>query len=115
MDPHRLNAGWGVRTLSQAAAAYNPFDYQTGAVWPHDSAMVAVGLRSYGFDDEALAILTGLYEATPRDGGSPSLGSTSTASPSCSPVLTERHMANPCDTPWPAARRPGPRGACRIS
>lgn len=63
MDPDRLNAGWGVRTLSKAAVAYNPFDYQTGAIWPHDSAMVAVGLRSYGFDDEALEILTGLYEA----------------------------------------------------
>ena len=63
MDPDRLNAGWGVRTLSQAAVAYNPFDYQTGAVWPHDSAMVAVGLRSYGFDDDALEIFTGLYEA----------------------------------------------------
>ncbi|TQM64212.1 glycogen debranching enzyme [Humibacillus xanthopallidus] len=66
MDPRRLNAGWGVRTLSQEAAAYNPFDYQTGAVWPHDSAMVAVGLRSYGFDDDALEILTGLYEAATR-------------------------------------------------
>ena len=63
MDPDRLNAGWGVRTLSQAAVAYNPFDYQTGAIWPHDSAMVAIGLRSYGFDDDALEILTGLYEA----------------------------------------------------
>jgi glycogen debranching enzyme len=63
MDPDRLNAGWGVRTLSKAAVAYNPFDYQTGAIWPHDSAMVAVGLRSYGFDDDALEILTGLYEA----------------------------------------------------
>jgi len=62
----RLNAGWGVRTLSQAAVAYNPFDYQTGAVWPHDTAMVAVGLRSYGFDDEALEIFTGLYEAATR-------------------------------------------------
>ena len=66
MDPKRLNAGWGVRTLSQEAAAYNPFDYQTGAVWPHDSAMVAVGMRTYGFDDEALEILTGLYEAATR-------------------------------------------------
>jgi len=66
MDPERLNAGWGVRTLSQAAAAYNPFDYQTGAVWPHDTAMVAVGLRSYGFDDDALELFTGLYEAATR-------------------------------------------------
>jgi glycogen debranching enzyme len=66
MDPDRLNAGWGVRTLSQEAAAYNPFDYQTGAIWPHDCAMVGVGLRGYGFDDEALEILTGLYEAATR-------------------------------------------------
>jgi glycogen debranching enzyme len=66
MDPERLNAGWGVRTLSKSAVAYNPFDYQTGAIWPHDSAMVAVGLRTYRFDDEALEILTGLYEAATR-------------------------------------------------
>lgn len=66
MDPDRLNAGWGVRTLSKDAVAYNPFDYQTGAIWPHDCAMVAVGLRTYGFDDEALEILTGLYEAATR-------------------------------------------------
>jgi glycogen debranching enzyme len=66
MDPERLNAGWGVRTLSKSAVAYNPFDYQTGAVWPHDAAMVAVGLRTYRFDDEALEILTGLYEAATR-------------------------------------------------
>lgn len=66
MDPARLFAGWGIRTLSHAAAAYNPFDYQTGAVWPHDSALVAVGLRGYGFDKEALAIFTGLYEAATR-------------------------------------------------
>jgi glycogen debranching enzyme len=66
MDPARLFAGWGVRTLSHAAVAYNPFDYQTGAIWPHDNALVAVGLRSYDFDQEALAIFTGLYEAATR-------------------------------------------------
>lgn len=66
MDPERLFAGWGLRTLSKAAASYNPFDYQTGAVWPHDSALVAVGLRSYGFDEEALRIFTGMYEAATR-------------------------------------------------
>ena len=66
LDPTRLIAGWGVRTLSRAAAAYNPFDYQTGAVWPHDSAMMGVGLRAYGFDEAALEILTGLYEAATR-------------------------------------------------
>lgn len=66
MDPARLFAGWGIRTLSHAAAAYNPFDYQTGAVWPHDSALVAAGLRAYGFDQAALDIFTGLYEVATR-------------------------------------------------
>jgi glycogen debranching enzyme len=66
LDPARLFAGWGIRTLSRAAAAYNPSDYQVGAVWPHDSALVAAGLRAYGFDREALAVFTGLYEAATR-------------------------------------------------
>jgi glycogen debranching enzyme len=66
MDPARLFAGWGIRTLSHAATAYNPFDYQTGAIWPHDSALIAAGLRTYGFDQEALRIFTGLYEVATR-------------------------------------------------
>ncbi len=66
LDPARLFAGWGVRTLSRAAVAYNPFDYQTGAIWPHDNALIGVGLRDYGFDHEALTIFNGLYEAATR-------------------------------------------------
>lgn len=66
LDPARLFAGWGIRTLSHAAVAYNPFDYQSGAVWPHDNALIAAGLRAYGFDNDALHILTALYEAATR-------------------------------------------------
>ncbi|MFN8512920.1 MAG: glycogen debranching N-terminal domain-containing protein [Thermomicrobiales bacterium] len=66
LDPARLFAGWGVRTLSRAAVAYNPFDYQTGAIWPHDNALIGAGLRAYGFDEAALAIFTGMYEAATR-------------------------------------------------
>ncbi len=46
MDPDELFAGWGIRTLSHAAAAYNPFDYQVGAIWPHDNALIVAGLRA---------------------------------------------------------------------
>ena len=35
-DPD-LFSGWGVRTLSSAAAGYNPFGYHRGCVWPHDT------------------------------------------------------------------------------
>ncbi len=63
MNPDKLFAGWGIRTLSHAAAAYNPFDYQVGAVWPHDNALILAGLRAYGFDSDALTVFTGIYQA----------------------------------------------------
>src|SRR5439155_15280524 len=50
------------------AAAYNPFDYQVGAVWPHDNALIAAGLRTYGFDQEALAVFSGIYEVATHYG-----------------------------------------------
>ena len=31
--------GWGVRTMSRSAAAYNPMSYHNGSVWPHDNAL----------------------------------------------------------------------------
>jgi glycogen debranching enzyme len=46
-------SGWGVRTMSSQAAGYNPIEYHDGTVWPHDTAIVAEGLRRYGFRDEA--------------------------------------------------------------
>ena len=59
-------SGWGVRTLSASHAAYNPHDYQLGAVWPHDNGLIAVGLKQYGFHDEACRIAAGLVDASVR-------------------------------------------------
>jgi glycogen debranching enzyme len=55
--------GWGIRTLSAAHAAYNPMSYHNGSVWPHDNAIVALGLGLYGRRQEAGCVLGGLYEA----------------------------------------------------
>ena len=41
--------GWGIRTMSKAATAYNPMSYHNGSVWPHDNALIAAGLKRYGF------------------------------------------------------------------
>ena len=49
-------SGWGIRTLSVKNPAFNPYDYQTGAVWPHDNSIIALGFRRYGFAAEAAAI-----------------------------------------------------------
>jgi glycogen debranching enzyme len=49
-------SGWGIRTLSAAHPAYNPYSYQNGSVWPHDNAFIAMGFRRYGFAEEAARI-----------------------------------------------------------
>jgi glycogen debranching enzyme len=48
--------GWGIRTLSSDHPSFNPYNYQTGAVWPHDNSLIALGMRRYGFDAEAAAL-----------------------------------------------------------
>jgi glycogen debranching enzyme len=56
-------SGWGIRTLSAAHPVFNPMSYHNGSVWPHDNALVALGLGLYGHREQASRILTGLYEA----------------------------------------------------
>jgi glycogen debranching enzyme len=56
--------GWGIRTLSSLSPAYNPMGYHTGAVWPHDNSMIAMGLRSLGLIDQSLELFQGLFNMT---------------------------------------------------
>jgi glycogen debranching enzyme len=56
-------SGWGIRTLAAGEAGYNPVGYHLGTVWPHDTAMIAFGLRKYGFDDDFARIFEALLEA----------------------------------------------------
>src|SRR5262245_7756473 len=56
-------SGWGVRTLAASESRYNPMGYHTGAVWPHDNALIAQGLARYGLGEQALQLWTGLFEA----------------------------------------------------
>ena len=48
--------GWGIRTLSANNPSFNPYNYQTGSVWPHDNAIIALGFKYYGFGAEAARI-----------------------------------------------------------
>jgi glycogen debranching enzyme len=56
-------SGWGVRSMSSEDAGFNPLEYHCGTVWPHDTAIVAAGMRRYGFDDEAAKLCKALLEA----------------------------------------------------
>ena len=56
-------SGWGVRTLSSTERGYNPLGYHVGTIWPHDNAIVALGLVRAGFRDEANRIALAQLEA----------------------------------------------------
>jgi glycogen debranching enzyme len=59
----RMFSGWGVRTLAEGEARYNPIGYHVGTVWPFDNSFIAWGLRRYGFKEEAASIAAGILEA----------------------------------------------------
>ncbi|WP_422736569.1 glycogen debranching N-terminal domain-containing protein [Micromonospora sp. WMMD729] len=59
----RLFSGWGVRTLAEGEARYNPIGYHNGTIWPFDNSFIAWGLRRYGFAEEAATIANGMLDA----------------------------------------------------
>ncbi len=59
----RLYSGWGIRTLAEGEARYNPVGYHVGTVWPFDNSFIAWGLRRYGYKKEAARIAAGILDA----------------------------------------------------
>jgi glycogen debranching enzyme len=55
-------SGWGVRTLAEGEARFNPMSYHDGSVWPHDNALIALGFARYDFKQEASAVLSALFD-----------------------------------------------------
>ena len=58
-----LFSGWGVRTMAEGEGGYDPDSYHNGSVWPHDNALIACGLRRYGFRQEANRVAVALFDA----------------------------------------------------
>lgn len=58
-----MASGWGLRTLSEEMAGYNPISYHLGSVWPHDTVIACEGLRRYGLDDVAMRLVGDLLDA----------------------------------------------------
>jgi glycogen debranching enzyme len=59
---------YGVRSLSSRSPFYAPFAYHRGGVWPFDNAILAIGLRRYGFAAEAERVMQNVAEAVARFG-----------------------------------------------
>jgi len=58
-----MASGWGLRTLSDQMAGFNPISYHVGSVWPHDTVIACEGLRRYGLDEVAMRLAGDLLDA----------------------------------------------------
>lgn len=56
-------SGWGIRTVASTEVRYNPMSYHNGSIWPHDNAVIALGLARYGCNQLVERIFEGLFEA----------------------------------------------------
>jgi len=58
-------SGWGVRTVATSEARYNPMSYHNGSVWPHDNAMIALGMSRYDIPRPVmLKLFSALFNAS---------------------------------------------------
>ena len=59
----RFFSGWGIRTVARGEARFNPMSYHNGSVWPHDNALIALGLARYQCKRSIETLFTGLFHA----------------------------------------------------
>jgi glycogen debranching enzyme len=59
----RFFSDWGIRTLAEGEARYNPMSYHNGSIWPHDNGLIAMGLARYGLREPLLRVMQGLFDA----------------------------------------------------
>jgi glycogen debranching enzyme len=62
MRPHFFT-GWGIRTVARGEARYNPMSYHDGSIWPHDNALIALGLARYGLKHSVEHVFKALFDA----------------------------------------------------
>jgi glycogen debranching enzyme len=58
-----LSGAFGLRTMSDRNAAYNPLSYHCGSVWAHDTAIAVAGLAAEGHARPAAELVEGLLSA----------------------------------------------------
>src|SRR5438132_1194204 len=56
-------SGWGIRTIANTEARYNPMSYHNGSIWPHDNALIALGLARYDLKRSLERMFKGLFDA----------------------------------------------------
>ena len=70
----RFFSGWGIRTIAKDESRYNPMSYHNGSIWPHDNALIALGLARYGAQEAVERVFEGLVDASRLHGAAPFAG-----------------------------------------
>ena len=56
-------SGWGIRTVARGEARFNPMSYHNGSIWPHDNALIALGMARYEAKRPIETLFAGLFSA----------------------------------------------------
>ena len=56
-------SGWGIRTIANTESRYNPMSYHNGSIWPHDNALITLGMARYGLKRSIERVFKGLFDA----------------------------------------------------
>ncbi|TDL31508.1 amylo-alpha-1,6-glucosidase [Jeotgalibacillus sp. S-D1] len=60
----KMFSGYGIRTMGEGEAGYNPMSYHDGSVWPHDNSMILLGMGKSNLQQEMDTVIQGLIEAS---------------------------------------------------
>uniref|UniRef100_UPI001EE8EE07 amylo-alpha-1,6-glucosidase n=1 Tax=Streptomyces sp. E5N91 TaxID=1851996 RepID=UPI001EE8EE07 len=61
-------SGWAIRTLAAGQRPYHPLSYHRGSAWPHDNAVVVLGLARQGLAAEVRTVAEGRVAAAAHHG-----------------------------------------------
>ncbi|WP_166001124.1 amylo-alpha-1,6-glucosidase [Bacillus sp. Cs-700] len=63
LTSEKMFSGFGIRTMGEGEAGYNPMSYHDGSVWPHDNSLILLGMGKNDREEEASLIMNGLITA----------------------------------------------------
>ena len=59
----KMFSGYGIRTMGEGEAGYNPMSYHDGSIWPHDNSMILLGMSKLGHQNVANDVINGLIDS----------------------------------------------------
>ncbi|MGD7008874.1 glycogen debranching N-terminal domain-containing protein [Metabacillus sp. 84] len=63
LTSEKMFSGFGIRTMGEGEAGYNPMSYHDGSIWPHDNSMTLIGMSKLNQHEQAKTVISGLIKA----------------------------------------------------